>query len=202
MPVKLILRESVDHLGSPGEIVSVAPGYARNYLLPKGLAFEATPGNLKMLERKRKVWEARSMQEVEQVRQLAARLSALDLTIEKKAGGSRTLFGSVTNVEIAALLAKQGFELDRRQIVLKAPIKSLGNFEISIKLHPKVTGQIQLQVLPEGGRLEDESASGGTADSGKETTEGNDAEGPAAPAARVDDEVEASERSADAPASE
>ena len=198
MPVKLILRESVDHLGSPGEIVSVAPGYARNYLLPKGLAFEATPGNLKMLERKRKVWEARTMQEVEQVRQLAARLAALDLTIEKKAGGSRTLFGSVTNVEIAALLAKQGFEVDRRQIVLKAPIKSVGNFEISIKLHPKVTGQIQLQVVPEGGQLEGESASGGTADSGKTTTEGTDAEASAASAAGV----EASERSADAPASE
>jgi large subunit ribosomal protein L9 len=158
VPVKLILRESVDHLGSPGEIVSVAPGYARNYLLPKGLAFEATPGNLKMLQRKRTVWEARSMQEVEQAQQLAGRLGALDLKIEKKAGESRTLFGSVTNVEIAAMIAEQGIEIDRRQIVLKNPIKTIGSFEVAVKIHAKVTGQVRLQVLPEGGQVEAQPA--------------------------------------------
>ena len=106
--VKVILREHVDHLGDRGEIVSVAPGYARNFLLPKGLAFEATPGNLKQIEHQRKVWSARDAHEVSEAEALAARLAEVELKATKKAGESGTLYGSVTNAEIAELLAKQG----------------------------------------------------------------------------------------------
>ena len=149
MPMKLILREPVEHLGAPGEIVSVAPGYARNYLLPKGLALEATPGNLKTLQGKRKVWAARELVEVERAQQLADRIAALQLSVTKKSGASRTLFGSVTTTEIAELLAEQGIEIDRRRISAKPPIKTLGLFEIPVKLHRKVVGQVKVEVLPE-----------------------------------------------------
>jgi len=147
--VKLILRENVDHLGVQGEIVAVAPGYARNFLLPKGLALMATPGNLKMLEHKRQIWAEREMKEVDAAKALGERLSALELSIEKKAGEKQTLFGSVTNGDVAQLLANQGIELDRRQILLKDPIKSLGSHEVSIKLHSRVTAQVRVQVVPE-----------------------------------------------------
>lgn len=149
--MKLILRDHVTNLGERGEIVNVAPGYARNYLVPKGLAFEATPGNIRTIELQKKVWEAREVKVVEEAQAFAARLSAVELSVTKKAGESETLYGSVTNAEIAELLSAKGIEIDRRKIHLEEPIKSVGDFTIPVKIHPKVTAEIKLKVAPEGG---------------------------------------------------
>ena len=147
--MKIILREPVDHLGERGEIVSVAAGYARNYLLPKGLAYAATPGNLKQINLQRKVWAARDHKEVSAAETLAARIGSLALSITMKAGESGTLYGSVTNSDIAELLAAQGVEVDRRRIVLDEPIKTLGERDVQVRLHSKVTAQVKLQVIAE-----------------------------------------------------
>lgn len=149
--MKLILRDHVTNLGERGEIVNVAPGYARNYLVPKGLAFEATPGNIRTIELQKKVWEAREVKVVEEAQAFADRLSAVELSVTKKAGESETLYGSVTNAEIAELLSAKGIEIDRRKIHLEEPIKSVGDFTIPVKIHPKVTAEIKLKVAPEGG---------------------------------------------------
>ena len=149
--MKLILRDHVTNLGERGEIVSVARGYARNYLVPKGLAFEATPGNIRMIELQKKVWEAREVKVVSEAQAFATRLAAVELSVTKKSGESETLYGSVTNAEIAELLAAKGIEIDRRKIHLEEPIKSLGEFTIPVKIHPKVTAEIKLKVAPEGG---------------------------------------------------
>jgi large subunit ribosomal protein L9 len=147
--VKVILREHVDQLGERGEIVNVAAGYARNYLLPKGLAYEATPGNLKQIELQRRVWDAREAREVGEAEALAERIATTELMISKKAGESGTLYGSVTSGDIADLLSAKGIEVDRKRIVLSEPIKSLGEHEIQIKIHRKVEGKAQLVVVAE-----------------------------------------------------
>ena len=149
--MKVILRDHVTNLGERGEIVNVARGYARNYLVPKGLAFEATPGNIRTIELQKKVWEAREVKVVEEAQAFADRLAAVELSVIKKAGESETLYGSVTNAEIAELLSAKGIEIDRRKIHLEEPIKSLGEFTIPVKIHPKVTAEIKLKVAPEGG---------------------------------------------------
>lgn len=150
--MKVVLREHVDHLGDRGQIVSVARGYARNYLLPKGLALEATPGNLQMLEHQRRVWVAREAKEAVEARRVAERLSAMQLSITKKAGESGTLYGSVTSSEIAALLASKGVEVDRRRIALVEPIRVLGTHEVPVKLHREVTAHVKLEVVAEEAR--------------------------------------------------
>jgi large subunit ribosomal protein L9 len=147
--MKVVLREHVEHLGERGEVVAVAPGYARNYLFPKRLALEATPGNLKVVEHQRKVWAVQEAKEVGEAEQLAAALAKLELKVAKKAGEGGTLYGSVTNVEIAELLASKGIEVDRRRIVIAEPIKSVGDFEVAVKLHHKVLGKVKLRVDPE-----------------------------------------------------
>jgi large subunit ribosomal protein L9 len=147
--MKVILREHVDNLGERGEIVSVAKGYARNFLLPKKLAFEATEGNLKQLEHRRKIWAEHDAQEQKEAEALAARLAGVELSCTKKAGESGTLYGSVTSAEVAELLAAQGVELDRKRVLLAEPIKALGSYEIKIKVHRKVEGRIKLDVVAE-----------------------------------------------------
>ena len=147
--MKVILRENVEHLGERGDTVSVAAGYARNYLLPKGLAYKATPGNIKQLEHQRRMWDARDAREVEEAQELAEKLAAVKLSISKKAGESGTLYGSVTNSDIADLLREQGFEVDRRRITLAEPIKTLGEHEIQVKIHKQVEGKLQLEVVAE-----------------------------------------------------
>ena len=151
MGVKIILREHVDHLGERGDVVSVAPGYARNYLLPKRLALAATAGNLKVIEQQRRVWEAREFHEVDEAEKLAARLAEVELAITKKAGQGGTLYGSVTKPEIVELLAARDIRIDRRQLGRDDPIKTIGVFEIPVKLHRKVKAQVKLEVLAEGG---------------------------------------------------
>jgi large subunit ribosomal protein L9 len=147
--VKVILRENVEHLGERGETVTVAPGYARNYLLPKGLAYKATPGNIKQLEHQHRIWAARDAREAEEAQELADRISAVKLSTAMKAGESGTLYGSVTNSDIADLLKEKGFEIDRRRITLAEPIKTLGEHEIQVKIHKQVEAKVQLEVVAE-----------------------------------------------------
>lgn len=148
--MKIILREHIDHLGERGEIVTVAPGYARNFLLPKGMAYLATPGNIKQIEHQRRLWAARDMKDQQDAEALASRLAALDLKVTHKAGESGTLYGAVTPVEIAALVTAKGVEVDRRKLEISEPIKSTGEYKIRIRLHPKVIGTFTLQVVAEG----------------------------------------------------
>jgi large subunit ribosomal protein L9 len=149
--MKLILREHVDHLGERGEVVDVARGYARNYLIPKGLAFEATVGNRRQLEQQRRVWEVKDAKEVREAEQIASRIAGLELTVERRAGETGTLYGSVTNSDVAGLLRAHRIEIDRRRILLVDPIKALGDYEIAVRLHPRVQGRVRLRVLGEGG---------------------------------------------------
>ncbi len=147
--MKILLRQDIDHLGERGEIVSVSLGYARNYLLPKKLAMEATPGNLRTFAMQKKVWAVREAREIEEARAFASRLESVRIAVSKKAGENDALYGSVTNVEIADLLAAKGIEVDRRKIHLDEPIKSLGTFEIPVKIHRQVTAKLTVQVVAE-----------------------------------------------------
>ena len=144
--MEVILRDHVEHLGQRGEIVKVADGYARNYLLPRKLALPATDANRKWVERERKQAEARDSEERGAAEAIAARLNALELTITRKVGENDQLYGSVTNADIAALLAEKGFELDRRKILLPDPIKALGENTVPVKLHREVTAQLKVVV--------------------------------------------------------
>jgi len=147
--MKVVLREEVENLGRRGDVVNVARGFARNYLLPKGLALEATPGNLKTIEMKRAAWEAHERRDLDAARSLAARIEASEIRIAKKAGETETLYGSVTSAEIAEQLANRGIEIDRRKLQLDEPIKTLGRFEVPVRLHREVTARVQLEVVEE-----------------------------------------------------
>ena len=153
--MKILLCDHVENLGERGEIVTVAAGYARNYLLPKRLAMPATPGNMRALEQQRRVWEAKESREADEARKLAEHIGGLKLSIEKKSGESGTLYGSVTRSEIAELLSAKGVEIDRRKLVLDEHIKSLGQHEVSVKLHRQVTGTVHLEVVAEAGTPEE-----------------------------------------------
>lgn len=147
MSVKVVLRQDVDHLGDRGQIVNVAPGYARNYLIPKGLAYTATEGNLRVLELEKRAWVRREAKDADEARGLAQRIAGVQLTVSKRAGENGLLFGSVTSSEIADLLAAQGVAVDRRKIRLDDPIKQVGTFTIPVRLHRQVTADVSLQVL-------------------------------------------------------
>ncbi|MBZ5640660.1 MAG: 50S ribosomal protein L9 [Acidobacteriia bacterium] len=147
--MKVVLRQDVEHLGERGQIVNVSPGFARNYLLPKMLAMEATPGNLRNFELQKRVWVARESREVEEARSFAGRLESVRIAVSKKAGEHDVLYGSVTSSEIADLLAAKGIEVDRRKIQLDEPIKSLGTFEVPVKIHRQVTAKVTVQVVAE-----------------------------------------------------
>ncbi len=151
MSVKVVLCQDIEHLGERGEVVSVTPGYARNYLIPKEYALPATPGNMKVLEQRRRIWEARETKDVTAAQEFAARLEGISLTVVKKAGEGDTLYGSVTNIEIAELLHAKGIEVDRRKIVLKDPVKTLGTFTAHIKIHKAVIGEVTVNVVAEEG---------------------------------------------------
>jgi large subunit ribosomal protein L9 len=147
--VKIVLREDVDKLGERGQIVNVAAGYARNFLFPKALAFEATAGNMRQIELRKKVWVVREAKETEDANRLAARVAEIKIVIAKKVGEHDTLYGSVTSQEIADLLKAKGVEVDRRKIQMHDPIRSLGTFEVPIKIHRQVTAKVSVQVVPE-----------------------------------------------------
>jgi large subunit ribosomal protein L9 len=149
MSVKVVLRQDVDHLGDRGQIVNVAPGYARNYLIPKGLAYTATPGNLRALELEKRAWERREAGEADEARGVASRISGVTLSIVKRAGENGVLYGSVTSSEIADLLAARGIAVDRRKIRLDEPIKAVGEYTVPVRLHRQVTADVSVQVAAE-----------------------------------------------------
>jgi len=148
--MEVILREHVDNLGKRGEIVKVADGYARNYLLPRKLALLATEGNKKQIEREREKFDAREADERKVAEAMAARMGSLELAIARKVGENDVLFGSVTTADIATSLGAKGFEVDRRKLQLHEPIKRLGEFEIPLRLHRDVVATIKVKVVAEG----------------------------------------------------
>ena len=148
--MEVILRQHVDNLGRRGEIVKVADGYARNYLLPRKLALPATVGNKQHVERERKIFEAREAEERGQAEAIAARLTALTISIARRVGDTEQLYGSVTASDIAEFLKEKGFEVDRRKLILPEPIKSLGEHDVPLKLHREVTVPLKVHVTREG----------------------------------------------------
>ena len=144
--MQVILKENIETLGHIGDIVKVAPGYARNYLLPKGLAVEATAKNAKALDHVKRQMAYRKDKALESAKHLAAKLAATSIELLHKAGDEGKLFGSVTNMDIAVSLKEKGFEIDRKAIVLPEPIKQLGEFEVAIKIHPEVAATIKVTV--------------------------------------------------------
>ncbi len=147
--MEVILRDHVEHVGERGEIVKVADGYARNYLLPRNLALPATDANRKRVERERKIVEAREAEERGAANAIATRLGALEVAITRRVGENDQLYGSVTNADIADALKVKGFEIDRRKILLPDPLKALGETTVPIKLHRDVTAQVKISVVKE-----------------------------------------------------
>lgn len=145
----IILREHVEHLGARGEIVKVADGYARNYLLPRKLALLATEGNKKRVERERKIADAREAEERAASEAIATRLSALELTFTRRVGETEQLYGSVTSGDIADALKTKGFDIDKRKILLPDALKALGEVTVPVKLHRDVTAQLKVTVAKE-----------------------------------------------------
>ncbi len=148
--MEVILREHVENLGKRGELVKVADGYARNYLLPRKLALLATDGNRKQIERERDKFDAKEADEKKIAEALAGRVAGAEIAIARKVGENDVLFGSVTTADIAAALAAKGVEVDRRKLQLAEPIKKLGDFDIPLKLHREVVATVKLKVVAEG----------------------------------------------------
>ena len=147
--MKVILTQDMDSLGLAGEIVEVARGYARNYLIPQKIALEATEDNIKRTETQRKNIEIKRIKLKEDAQKIKERLAEVMISIAQKVGEEDKLYGSVTSMNIADELEKQGITIDRRKIILDKPIKSLGEFSVPIKLHPQVTAPIKVTVVPE-----------------------------------------------------
>ena len=147
--MEIILRDHVDNVGKRGDVVKVADGYARNYLLPRNLALPATEANKERIARERKIVEAKEAEERVAAEAVAERLVALDLQIARKVGDNDTLYGSVTNSDIADLLKQKGFDLDRRKILLPDAIRALGENMVPVKLHRDVTAQLKVIVVKE-----------------------------------------------------
>lgn len=147
--VKVILRQNVDTLGSVGDIVTVKPGYARNYLLPRGVAYEATSANLRQLEEDRTRAESRAKRDYLEAKRRASKLEGLSLTFHAKAGEESKLFGSITSGDIADRIKEQGldFDLDKRWIELDEPIKALGVYSVPIRLHSEVKPEVKVWVI-------------------------------------------------------
>ena len=149
MPVQVILRDDVPNLGKIGDVVRVKPGYARNFLLPRGLAVEANPKNLRMLEHHKRVITAKADREHKSAEASAKRLDGMQLTVRARAGEEGRLFGSVTNMDIERLLAEKGFHVERRRILLPEPIKQLGTFPIPVQVGRSVRVSVELTVEAE-----------------------------------------------------
>jgi len=148
--MEVILREHVDNVGRRGEIVKVADGFARNYLLPRKLALLVTEGNKRVIERERVRFEARELEEKKVSEAIAERLMNVDVEIARKVGETDALYGSVTTSDIADALNAKGLEIDRRKVVLQEPIKRLGEFDVPVKLHREVTTHVKVRVIAEG----------------------------------------------------
>jgi large subunit ribosomal protein L9 len=147
---KVLLREDVDDLGARGEIVRVRAGYARNYLLPRNLAVEATAGNVKGIEAERAALLKKEAKERATAEAQSQQMSSLDLEFKRKAGEQGALYGSVTSMDIAEALRERGYEIDRHRIHLREPLKRLGEYTVPVRLHREVTMDLKVRVASEG----------------------------------------------------
>ncbi len=145
--MEVILQQDLDELGLEGDIVKVAQGYARNYLIPKGIALEASSRNIKALEQKRKKIEIKRLKAKESAEEVKLQIEAMEITIKHKAGEEGKLYGSVTTQDIAEALEAKGVVIARKKIVLEAPIKELGDFKAVVKIYPEVTGELKVNVV-------------------------------------------------------
>ena len=148
--MEVILREHVEHLGHRGEIVKVADGYARNYLLPRKLALLVTDGNRRQIERERAKFDAKEAEEQKVAQAIADRMASVEIVIARRVGETDALYGSVTASDIAEALAAKGFDIDRRKLQLPEPIKRLGAVDLPVKLHRDVTATVKVKVVAEG----------------------------------------------------
>src|SRR5215475_9379661 len=147
--MQIILQEDIDKLGHRGDVVTVKPGYARNYLLPRSLAIEATPGNMKALERIRTSLAKKTATELEAAKKQAELLSGVSVSFKRKTGENDQMFGSVTSGDIAEALAAQGFKIDKRQVQLAEPIKVIGDLNVTIKVFRDVVANVRAIVEKE-----------------------------------------------------
>jgi len=145
--MEVILREHVEHLGRRGDVVKVAAGYARNYLLPRKLALSVTEENKRQIERERKNAEARELEERAQAEAFAKRIAETEIEIARRVGENDTLYGSVTSADVAEALHAKGFEIDKRKVQLADPIKALGEFTVPLKIHREVSVQVKVKVV-------------------------------------------------------
>ena len=148
MAIEIILKEHVEHLGERGQIVKVAPGYARNYLFPRKLALAVTAENKRQVERERAKAEAREQDEIKEAQALARTIEAAEVAIARRVGENDTLYGSVTAADIADALAARDLNIDRRKITLVDPLRTLGEHEVPVKLHREVTANIKVKIVP------------------------------------------------------
>lgn len=153
----VLLREDVENLGARGDIVRVKAGYARNYLLPRKLAVEATPSNMRQIEQERAALMRREAREREMAQARAAELQSLHLTFARRAGEHGILYGSVTAMDIADALRERGIEVDRRRITLHEPIKTTGDFTVVVRLHREVSVELPVTVVAEGGKKSEQA---------------------------------------------
>lgn len=147
--MEVILRQDVSSLGKAGDLVKVKPGYARNYLLPHGLAYEATAGNKQRIAAESKARTTRQAAERQEAEALAAKLNAVSLTLSRKAGEGDRLFGSITSQDLADALAAKGQTVDKRRIELEHPIKTIGQHSVPVRLHADVMAEVRLTVVAE-----------------------------------------------------
>jgi large subunit ribosomal protein L9 len=148
--VDVILREKIKNLGAEADIVPVRPGFARNYLIPKGLAFEATRGNRRHIERLKEQRARREAEEMAVAEKVSTKLKKLRIKLELDTGQGGKAFGSITTMDLAKAMAAEGVEVDRHLIILEKPIKSTGRFEVPVKLHPDLTVDLRVQVIAKG----------------------------------------------------
>lgn len=165
----VLLREDIETLGGRGEIVKVRAGYARNYLLPQGLATLATKGNVKQIEMERAALLKKAAVEKETAELQAQQMGDISLSFERKAGDQGHLFGSVTSMDIADALKAKGYEIDRRKIILRDAIKETGDYSVAVKLHREVTLEVPVSVRAEGGEVEAPAKEAATETAAEET---------------------------------
>lgn len=147
--MKVVLKDDVKNVGKIGQVVDVADGYARNYLVPRGLAVEANTKNIKSLEHEKRIIQEKAKKIKNSTQDLAHKISTMTLVIKANAGEEGKLFGSVTTMDIAELLRNEGIEIDKKKISLDEPIKRLGSYSVNIKLHPEISTQVNIQVVQE-----------------------------------------------------
>jgi large subunit ribosomal protein L9 len=147
--MEVILREHVDNLGRRGEIVKVADGYARNYLLPRKLALPVTAGNKKQIERERVKFDLQEAEESKVAQALADQMANVEVVVARRVGETEALYGSVTSADLSEALAAKGFAIDRRKVQLREPIKKLGEYAVPVKLHREVVASIKVKVVAE-----------------------------------------------------